>query len=84
MTQTAKTIKEYLEGKRGNTSLPNDFRAEFSWYTRVDDNDKAGRKWFKVYWSGTDSKYGAFMICPDTKEWRNTTMMEFYGGACVD
>ena len=50
----------------------------------VDSNDYTGRKWHKVHRAKYDSKYGAFMICLDTKQWRNTTMEEFYGGAVID
>lgn len=84
MAQMVKTIKEYLDGKVGRINLPNEFREEFKEYNKVPVSLRFGRTWFKVYWSGTDSKYGAFMICPDTKEWRNLTISEFYGGAIVD
>ena len=81
------SIKDYLEQQSKNyprLGLPNKFREEFNSYKRVDENDTKGRTWYKVYWEGTDCKYGAFMVSPDTKEWRNTTMSEFYGGAVVD
>ena len=53
-------------------------------FRKVDNNDRAGRTWYKVYnWNG-DSKYGAYMISIETQEWRNTTMSEFYGCAVVD
>lgn len=80
-------IKDYLEQQPRNfprLSLPNEFREEFRNYKRVDENDTKGRTWYKVYWEGTDCKYGAFMISPDTKEYRNTTFSEFYGGGVVD
>lgn len=53
-------------------------------YKQVDTEDRGGRSWFKVHRAAGDSKYGAFMICPDFNQWRNTTMKEFYGGAVVD
>lgn len=81
------SIKDYLERQPRNfprLSLPNKFREEFRDYKKVDENDTKGRTWYKVYWEGTDCKYGAFMISPDTKEYRNTTFSEFYGGGVVD
>lgn len=81
------SIKDYLEQQPRNfprLGLPNKFQEEFRNYKRVDENDTKGRTWYKVYWEGTDCKYGAFMISPDTKEYRNTTFSEFYGGGVVD
>lgn len=81
------SIKDYLEQQPRNfprLSLLNKFREEFRDYKKVDENDTKGRTWYKVYWEGTDCKYGAFMISPDTKEYRNTTFSEFYGGGVVD
>lgn len=52
-------------------------------YKKV-DNAGANKTWYKVYQAGTDAKYGSFMICIDTKEWRNTSFDEFYGGGVVD
>ena len=78
------TLKEYLKGAVGNTSIPLHYEAEIATYKRVDSNDYKGRKWYKVYYTGYDSKYGAFMVSPETEEWRDTTMLEFYGGAVVD
>lgn len=53
-------------------------------FSQVDNNDRAGRTWYKVYNWEYDSKYGAYMISIETQEWRNTTMSEFYGCAVVD
>lgn len=82
-------LKEYLENdffaKTGSrTSIPEHYRTEISTYKRVEENDYKGRKWYKVYYAGTDCKYCAFMVSPDTKEVRDMTMSEFYGGAVVD
>ena len=41
-------------------------------------------KFYKVYRSGNDAKYGHYMINPYTKHWRNSTFSEFYGGGIVD
>ena len=65
-------------------ALEDALKNEISTYTKVDKNDTKGRTWYKIYYAGTDSKYGAFMVSPDTKEYRNTTMSEFYGGGIVD
>lgn len=79
------TLKEYLEKNNwANTNIPKEFQAEILSYTKVPKEDSAGRKWYKVYFDGTDSKYSSFMICPDTKERRSTSFEEFYGGAVVD
>lgn len=80
------TLIEYLTENEGRSRicLPRTYQSEVMAYERVDENDSKGRKWFKVYFEGTDCKYGAFMICPDTKQQRPTTMSEFYGGAVVD
>lgn len=80
------TLKEYLESQPrvGRCSLPITFKGEVGTYIKVPDEDTKGRTWYKVYWADTDCKYGAFMVSPDTKEWRNTTMSEFYGGGIVD
>lgn len=73
------TLKEYLKDKTGNIAIPNEFTTEIDSYTKVPSEDLEGRKWYKVHYSGTDSKYCAFMVCPDTKQRRSTTFMEFYG-----
>ena len=87
--KTAVSLKEYLEansgwGRSSRICIPSEYKNEISTYTRVDENDTKGRTWYKIYYTGTDSKYGAFMVSPDTKEYRNTTMSEFYGGGIVD
>lgn len=55
-----------------------------STFKEVDRNDRVGRTWHKVYRRGNDSKYGSYMVSIETKEWRNTTMDEFYGDGIVD
>lgn len=80
------TLKEYCSqnSKYGRFSIPKEYASEINSYTKVDENTHKQENWYKVYYAGTDSKYGAFMICPDTKEWRHTTFEEFYGGSVVD
>ena len=53
-------------------------------FKSVPPNDVAGRKWYRVYTPGADSKFGRYMVCLDTKERRSQTMDEFYGGGVVD
>lgn len=53
-------------------------------FKEVPTNDVKGRKWYRVYTPGGDSKFGRYMVCLDTKERRNQTMDEFYGGGIVD
>lgn len=78
-------IRLKLEKYKGNVGLSEDEHAFIDAnFKEVDQNDYAGRKWRKVHRAKYDSKYGAFMICLDTDQWRNTTMEEFYGGAVVD
>ena len=79
-------LKEYCNqhSKYGRFSIPKEYASEISSYTKVDRDAIEQKCWYKVYYEGTDSKYSAFMICPDTKEWRPTTFEEFYGGSIVD
>jgi hypothetical protein len=44
----------------------------------------SGRKWHKVCRKGNDWKYGHFYVSIETKEYRNATFDEFYGGGIVD
>lgn len=53
-------------------------------FKSVPTNDVKGRKWYRVYTPGGDSKFGRYMVCLDTKERRSQTMDEFYGGGIVD
>ena len=53
-------------------------------YTKVASDDIAGRNWLKVYRKGTDAKFGHYMVCLDTKQRRDSTLQEFYGGGAVD
>lgn len=53
-------------------------------YERIGQNDTAGRTWLKVYRKGTDAKFGHYMVCLDTKQRRDSTFDEFYGGGFVD
>lgn len=80
------TLKEYCiqHSKLGRFSIPREYESEINSYTKVDKDANKQGCWYKVYYAGTDSKYYAFMICPDTKEWRHTTFEEFYGGSIVD
>lgn len=48
-------------------------------FRNVERDDTSARKWHKVHCCEHDSKYGAFMICLETEQWRNVTMSEFYG-----
>ena len=82
-------IQKELE-KVQSSKVPNKCISEelhehiISTFNKVEKNDRLGRIWHKVYCQGSDSKYGSYMISIETKEWRNTTMSEFYGGAVVD
>ena len=53
-------------------------------YKKLSRDSIGNKKWVKVYIAGNDAKYGSFMICVDTKEWRNVSFDEFYGGGIVD
>ena len=74
-------LKKELDSQRGHNKS---IRRESYDYIRrsfrnVERNDCSARKWHKVHCSEHDSKYGAFMICLETMQWRNVTMDEFYG-----
>ena len=49
-------------------------------YTECDSEGK----FYKVYRTGNDAKYGHYMVNPRTMHWRNSTFDEFYGGGIVD
>lgn len=53
-------------------------------YKNISRNNNDNNRWFKVHKSGTDAKYGSYMVCFDTEEWRSRTFDEFYGGGIVD
>jgi hypothetical protein len=53
-------------------------------YKKLSRDSVGNKKWVKVYIAGNDAKYGSFMICVDTKEWRNVSFDEFYGNGIVD
>lgn len=53
-------------------------------YKKLSRDAIGNKKWVKVYIAGNDSKYGSFMICVDTKEWRHVSFDEFYGNGIVD
>ena len=53
-------------------------------YKKISRDAIGNKKWVKVYVLGNDAKYSSFMICVDTKEWRNTSFNEFYGNGIVD
>lgn len=47
-------------------------------FTLVDrDNHDKTQKWYKLHAARNDSKYGAYMVCLDTKQRRPTTHAEF-------
>lgn len=47
-------------------------------FTLVDrDNHDKTQKWYKLHAARNDSKYGAYMVCFDTKQRRPTTHAEF-------
>ena len=70
----------WLNPIKNNNSLTDEM-SEFikKTFAQVDEEDYKGRVWYKVYNSKYDSKYGAYMVCFDTEEWRYTTAREFYG-----
>lgn len=53
-------------------------------YKKISRDSGGNKNWVKVHVAGNDAKYGSFMICVDTKEWRNVSFDEFYGGGIVD
>ena len=53
-------------------------------YKKLSRDSIGNKKWVKVFIEGYDAKYGSFMICVDTKEWRNVSFDEFYGNGIVD
>jgi hypothetical protein len=53
-------------------------------FKKVSRDDIIGRKWYRVYAAGADSKFGRYMVSLDTRERRNQTMDEFYDGGIVD
>ena len=54
-------------------------------YKKVDrDNYDDSKRWFKVHKSGNDAKYGSYMVCFDTEEWRQQSFDDFYAGGIVD
>lgn len=53
-------------------------------YKKISRDSVGNKKWIKVHVAGNDAKYGSFMICVDTKEWRNVSFDEFYGNGIVD
>ena len=53
-------------------------------YKKLSRDSVGNKKWVKVYIEGNDGKYGSFMICVDSKEWRNVSFDEFYGSGIVD
>lgn len=78
-------LREYLEkSTRPCYSISREYKSEIDSFEQVDSSDYAGRKWHKVYYQGTDAKYGHFMICLETRQRRSSTMSEFYGNGVVD
>lgn len=79
-------IQKELDGiKRGNGMISRETHQYIiANFKSVPPNDVGGRKWYRVYTPGADSKFGRYMVCLDTKERRSQTMDEFYGGGVVD
>lgn len=76
-----KTIKGYRYNQSSiSDELDSYIKNNYKKVNSYDDN----QRWFKVHKSGNDAKYGSYMVCFDTKEWRNRTFDEFYGGGIVD
>lgn len=75
----------WLRPEGHNNSIPHEM-SEFiqKTFSLVDSNDYKGRKWFKVFDCKYDSKFGAYMICLETEERRDTTDGEFYGIGSYD
>lgn len=67
-------------------------RNEISWDTNdfiMDNYDEVDRhktngRWYMVYRKGSDSYRNAYMINPETKEWRMPTFTEYYTGSTVN
>lgn len=78
------SVKKWGQGMRNTGISPELHKHIRDTFSQVDNNDRAGRTWYKVYNWKYDSKYGAYMISIETQEWRNPTVIEFYGGAVVD
>lgn len=79
-------LRKDLEAiKRGNGMISRETHQYIiTNFKSVPTNDVGGRKWYRVYTPGADSKFGRYMVCLDTKERRSQTMDEFYGGGVVD
>lgn len=78
------SVKKWGQGMRNTGISPELHKHIRNTFRKVDNNNRAGRVWYKVYNWECDSKYGAYMISIETQEWRNTTISEFYGDAVVD
>lgn len=76
-----KTIKNYIDNQASiSNELDSYIRTNYKKVSSYDDS----QRWFKVHKAGNDAKYGSYMVCFDTKEWRNRTFDEFYDGGIVD
>lgn len=55
-------------------------------YKKISRDSIGNKKWVKVYVLGNNAKYSSFMICVDTKEWRDVSIEfdKFYGNGFVD
>ena len=58
-----------------NMALHNYIKSNFTAVSN--SNYDTSKKWYKVHGADTDSKYGAYMVCFDTQEYRPTTHDEF-------
>ena len=79
-----KLITELKAQGRGNRSISREsydyIKRSFQYIANGSNAARdASRVWLKVHCEKHDPKFGAFMICMATEEWRDTTMDEFYG-----
>ena len=74
-------LRQELASQRGHNKSISQESYDYikSCFRNVERADSSAREWYKVHCCKHDSKYGAFMICLETEQWRNVTMDEFYG-----
>lgn len=74
-------LKKELDSQRGHNKGISQEAYDYieKHFRNVERNDCSARRWHKVHCVNHDSKYGAFMICLETEQWRDVTMDEFYG-----
>ena len=79
--EVLEAVRQFRSGaNRISTEMDDYIKAN---YTKVADEYKGGT-WYKVYRSGSDPKYGHYMIEPRLMMRRSSTISEFYGGGVVD